>query len=36
MKRDVWADDPDRTTRRETWTEADFDAEIAMLLGGDA
>jgi hypothetical protein len=31
MKRDPWGDDPDRTTRRETLTEAEFFAELDLL-----
>jgi hypothetical protein len=37
MKKDVWSDDPDRTTRREGYflSDDEFQAELALLLGGD-
>lgn len=35
MTRDAWADDPDRTTRRETYlTEQQFDDELALMFPG--
>jgi hypothetical protein len=35
MKRDLWADDPDRTTRREGYflSDDEFKDELALLLG---